>query len=481
MGLFDLVEKLLPVGGIVLSYCVAYEVSIALHELGHAIVGKLAGLRVVACGIGIRRPLFHFRLGETHYFVARPLSGGVTLLLHDSIRTPRWRMILSVAGGPLASLLTAIGAATWIYIDERSHFVTGVAVISTFFFVTSSIPKWAPFGNMVLANDAALVTAYLQDKAHLLEQPGRLLTTCKAMRDLSRDLGSVIGEVYYTLGTALMQNTLEDAEGARESLAAPILNSANRGTAFRNLEALVRSLLALSAIDCNQEEILRQAEISLHGDSYALALVGMAAADLANSQGERSTPSVAVAKAVCEAMRERHFRTSFEAKRLIARPPEDLAKSCRELLARRGAAELDPMRALWLSSSAAQLLATGGNRRVARIFFHDAMFRMNAIARTINDESVREKFQAHYAVPLKAAVAAFDDGVPLFISNRNDADELQARAVRRNGFTPVGKFAIVFAVFVAGLLLGAVFVISVDQNRESEKALNRQALEIDDG
>src|SRR5688500_16698459 len=81
--------------------------AIAVHELGHAAAGSLAGVRIVACGVGFGRPLLHGRLLGVCFFLARFPTGGLTLAVSDRPWSSRPAMVFLLAGGPLANLLSA--------------------------------------------------------------------------------------------------------------------------------------------------------------------------------------------------------------------------------------------------------------------------------------------------------------------------------------------------------------------------------------
>lgn len=274
MVLSDVAATALTAVGLVLSIGSAFLISLALHELGHAIVAKIVGLPVVACGIGARKPWFKIRIGETCYYVGRPLHRGVTLALYETIGPPRWRMIATIAGGPLTSLVIAAAAAALIVFGEGQRpFFVGLAVGSMWLFLWTAIPRRGRMGDLIVPNDAALILEYWRDNAHLLEQLEDALARCLAMRDLCQDLGAVVGQVHFTLYAAWLQLDLEGPESAGISLADPVLTSPMRGIAARKLEALVHGLLAISAANDDSDDAVRAAEVALNGDVDGLSVL----------------------------------------------------------------------------------------------------------------------------------------------------------------------------------------------------------------
>ena len=111
-----------------LSFIVAISVLVAVHEFGHYIVGRWAGMKVLRFSIGFGRPIWMWRSGkdDTEYCIASiPLGGYVRFL--DSREGPvapedagrafnhrpiPWRIAVLLAG-PLFNFLFAI-VAYWV-------------------------------------------------------------------------------------------------------------------------------------------------------------------------------------------------------------------------------------------------------------------------------------------------------------------------------------------------------------------------------
>lgn len=105
------------------AFALALGVLIVVHELGHFIVARLCGIKVLRFSVGFGRPLLIKRYGadNTEWAIsAFPLGGYVKMLDEregpvDSQdlarafnRQPVWKRILVVVAGPLANLLLAI-------------------------------------------------------------------------------------------------------------------------------------------------------------------------------------------------------------------------------------------------------------------------------------------------------------------------------------------------------------------------------------
>ena len=107
----------------VAAFVIALAVLIIIHEYGHYLVAKLAGVKVLRFSVGFGRPLWLRRGGTdaTEWVVcAVPLGGYVKMLdehegpvapeeLHRAFnRQSVWRRFAIVSAGPLANFLLAV-------------------------------------------------------------------------------------------------------------------------------------------------------------------------------------------------------------------------------------------------------------------------------------------------------------------------------------------------------------------------------------
>ena len=107
----------------IVAFVVALGVLIVIHEYGHYLVARLAGVKVLRFAIGFGRPLWSRRAGadRTEWALcAVPLGGYVKMLdeheapvapeeLHRAFnRQSVWRRFVIVAAGPIANLLLAV-------------------------------------------------------------------------------------------------------------------------------------------------------------------------------------------------------------------------------------------------------------------------------------------------------------------------------------------------------------------------------------
>jgi len=125
----------------VLAFVLALGPLIVIHELGHYLVARLCGVRVLRFSVGMGRVVWSRRFGrdQTEWAVsALPLGGYVKMLdSRDPETAPKddadlereftrqsvWKRIAIVAAGPMANFLVAIGLMAALYmhgVDEPS-------------------------------------------------------------------------------------------------------------------------------------------------------------------------------------------------------------------------------------------------------------------------------------------------------------------------------------------------------------------------
>jgi regulator of sigma E protease len=107
----------------IIWFLIALGVLVTVHELGHYLAARLAGVKVLRFSVGFGQPLFVRRLGrdQTEWAVcALPLGGYVKMLderegevaaieQHRSFnRASVWRRIVIVAAGPAANFILAV-------------------------------------------------------------------------------------------------------------------------------------------------------------------------------------------------------------------------------------------------------------------------------------------------------------------------------------------------------------------------------------
>ena len=95
------VDTVIFVGAIVLSW----PIYTPIHEAGHAVGAKIAGLHIISLSMGTGPLVWGFRIGGARFELRRySLGGGRAFFVDFHETTSRWRLALAILGGPLANL-----------------------------------------------------------------------------------------------------------------------------------------------------------------------------------------------------------------------------------------------------------------------------------------------------------------------------------------------------------------------------------------
>ena len=116
-------------GMIVLYGALVLGVLVFVHELGHFLVAKWLGVRVLSFSIGMGPRLFGFQRGDTDYRISVLPLGGFVRMAGDSpdatdrqgrsyefLEKPWWARALITAAGPFANLVLAFAINVAVYL-----------------------------------------------------------------------------------------------------------------------------------------------------------------------------------------------------------------------------------------------------------------------------------------------------------------------------------------------------------------------------
>ncbi len=109
-----------------LAFIVALGVIVFVHELGHYLVAKAFGVRVLTFSLGFGRRLWGFQRGGTEYRVSWvPLGGYVNFAGQDPAERstdpqeyqnrPRWQRVLILLAGPLMNVVLSLVLVTVVF------------------------------------------------------------------------------------------------------------------------------------------------------------------------------------------------------------------------------------------------------------------------------------------------------------------------------------------------------------------------------
>jgi hypothetical protein len=419
--------------GLLLAVIAAWYFAVATHELGHALAGRLVGMRIVACGIGFARPLASVRLFGTSFFVARrQATGGLVLPVRDRFRGSRGAMMAFIAGGPAVNLAEAaasygLWAAGW-----GNPFVVVLFYVSVVLLVVTLVPVKVRLKKVgaTFRTDGMQLIQFWRRTRWQETRPGEELETLRAITALSRDLGAGAGVVTYRAAEAMSLAGLGDAEAAAGVLDDPAFSDPDRGEAARGYEAFARAIVAQAVDPDAAPSALERAREVCRDDPVALAALALAEAQAALGRGCPAGDLAQAALAATRASGHDDLVTAAEMLALEAEPPEDLAPRAAALLARTGARRASPVAQLRLLAASSRVLAGRGQTGAARPLFARAQRLLTDLASDLGDARLRDRFLAANGGPLRAAVEAQPqgDGPPLFLTVDDPGQARPARA-----------------------------------------------------
>lgn len=160
---------------------------IFVHELGHFLIAKWAGVKVLKFSLGFGPKLIGKRIGETEYMISAFPLGGYVKLLGDNprekvakkeearafLRQPVRKRMAIVLAGPLANLLLAV------FIFSLLHCVVGIPQLSP---VVGEVVDGFPAqkagvrsGDIILQVDAVEITQWADLPVVITKSEGRKL------------------------------------------------------------------------------------------------------------------------------------------------------------------------------------------------------------------------------------------------------------------------------------------------------------------
>jgi hypothetical protein len=150
-----------PVDYVFPTFILAIFLGVVTHELGHLSAGWIVKLRFDSFAVG---PIsLHLEYGKLTIRLRRSLpAGGYAGMRVDRVRKLRRRLLIFVAGGPIANLLLAMATALFLtYAPPKSN---GLAALLDMFWMMSAILgmiNLVPFRTGLLFSDGARILILL--------------------------------------------------------------------------------------------------------------------------------------------------------------------------------------------------------------------------------------------------------------------------------------------------------------------------------
>jgi regulator of sigma E protease len=167
----------------VLAFVVLLGVLITVHELGHFLVAKACGVRVLTFSIGFGPRLVGFTRGDTEYRIsALPLGGYVRMYgddIHEEIpdeekhraflHQPYLKKSAIAAAGPIANMILPVVLFFAMFVGTRE---VPAAVLGTVVPGEPAAEAGLQSGDRILAVDGAPITRYAELQAWVEPRPG---------------------------------------------------------------------------------------------------------------------------------------------------------------------------------------------------------------------------------------------------------------------------------------------------------------------
>jgi regulator of sigma E protease len=214
----------------IISVIVLLGVLIFVHELGHFLVAKWSGVRVLKFSLGFGPKLIGKVIGETEYLIsAVPLGGYVKLLgesEEDDInpedegrsfkRQPVWRRFAIVAAGPLFNFVFAILVFSTLFTIGVPAQTSRVGDVQE---GTAAFRAGIQKGDVILAVDGKEITLWSELADIISVSEGRELKFTVERKDTITDIGvrpekvlgrNIFGEeiTVYQIGIASSQEVV---------------------------------------------------------------------------------------------------------------------------------------------------------------------------------------------------------------------------------------------------------------------------------
>jgi tetratricopeptide (TPR) repeat protein len=222
-----------------------FYVSVFVHELGHAVMGRAAGFVVTSFGIGTGHAFLVMNVGGTRVFFcrSRPLQG-LTFCYIPTFSPGRRRMVPFLAGGILANgLLAVFSLAAWRWAPAGRIVSLTSLCVNGFLAVTNLVPFQRKIGAAYLRSDGLLIVLAMLKRTGAMPAPS-FIQFERALRGLWQSIGDRLvlqANLHLSAACWVELGDLDRAE-AEFVEAGPLLEI--RPPALFAREALVRAAIA---------------------------------------------------------------------------------------------------------------------------------------------------------------------------------------------------------------------------------------------
>lgn len=237
---------------ILIAYLPVVYVSIIVHELGHVLLAKAAGLVVGSAGAGGADPFWVGTWRGTRLFLCRrrPLEG-VTFVLPDGLDFKPWQFIVYTLGGILANALTAgLALLLLLWVDFASWLWGLLAAVNGYLAFANLMPFQFRRGGVSFQSDGAQILGALRGQPRFVP-PGLRVRRTRGLRNLLTSVGDFLTLRQFLLSSAEAWLELGNLDAADEDLAESVALPVPATESSRAIEAIVRAQVCLTR---NQHE-----------------------------------------------------------------------------------------------------------------------------------------------------------------------------------------------------------------------------------
>lgn len=431
----------------------AWALSVLLHELGHVAFGRLASDWIVAAGLGSGRPYWKRKIGGTVYYIAKNFwLMGLTLRGLEGVYPNRRRFLLSVLGGPAASLVTT--AAALVIWNRLTPSEPVAALFFASLWASQTILPYATRrrdGTMLLS-DGMLILRTWQGRLRGSLPPAQALRNLSSFRQFAAELGIPDAEASYGLVQSLLLIELGALAEAEKLLNDPKVQKAAEFSRLARLNGIARASFAVTSNPntAGPRPLLDRARaLCGEGTSEEVMLLLLMADAQTDPVAKQATFDEAARRSRSTGWRDLAALANARAQ-LLARPVETA-----QFLNGDGRRDLGQLDRLGLAVELIPILTKQGREKEAAELFWEATRVMEAAAADLPDEEVRRVFLAKFSEPLRAAVAASDPAAPIWMGGHGQsvgikADAISASARRTGALAAVGLFGLLLVEIYRG-------------------------------
>lgn len=219
----------------------AFYLAVLIHEIGHALVARWCGLRVICVGIGTGSVVFVVPVGSVKvFFGLRDPLGGLTLYASECPTSQKSSWV--AWGGPVAELSLAGLSLGLIQLAGNTEFLVWLFYWSSFGTIVSLLPEnGARAGKQPTTSDGERIFQRKKLDTTLLRQQRE---QSLAMLALCKEIGSLLGQIHFSLHVAHESYLLGEIDEAQQQLDAAVLKQPSRGEFHRCFETYLRSMLS---------------------------------------------------------------------------------------------------------------------------------------------------------------------------------------------------------------------------------------------